>query len=178
MKSRDLPPFLLMHNPIQCYDWGSHNALTHLFGIENPDGKPQAELWMGAHPNGCSEVNLAGSTQKLSAFIDAAPAAVLGEATAARFGSLPYLFKVLCAEKALSIQVHPSKAQAEAGFAKEETAGIPSKSGNRNYKDPNHKPELVFALTAYQAMNGFRTVPAILALLDRISMPVLNSCSE
>ncbi|PNO58711.1 MULTISPECIES: mannose-6-phosphate isomerase, class I [Aeromonas] len=178
MKSRDLPPFLLMHNPIQCYDWGSHNALTHLFGIENPDGKPQAELWMGAHPNGCSEVNLTDSTQKLSAFIDAAPAAVLGEATAARFGSLPYLFKVLCAEKALSIQVHPSKAQAEAGFAKEETAGIPSKSGNRNYKDPNHKPELVFALTAYQAMNGFRTVPAILALLDRISLPVLGELTK
>ncbi|MFB3239879.1 mannose-6-phosphate isomerase, class I [Aeromonas salmonicida] len=178
MSSRDLPSFLLMQNPIQGYDWGSHDALTTLFGISNPTGKPQAELWMGAHPNGCSEVTLAGSAQKLSAVIDAAPAAVLGEATVTRFGSLPFLFKVLCAEKALSIQVHPSKAQAEAGFAKEEAAGIPIKAGNRNYKDPNHKPELVFALTPYQAMNGFRAIPAILALFDRMALPVLTDLTE
>lgn len=173
MSSRDLPSFLLMQNPIQGYDWGSHDSLTTLFGIPNPTGKPQAELWMGAHPNGCSEVTLAGSAQKLSAVIDTAPAAALGEATVTRFGSLPFLFKVLCAEKALSIQVHPSKAQAEAGFAKEEAAGIPIKAGNRNYKDPNHKPELVFALTPYQAMNGFRAIPAILALFERVKLAAI-----
>lgn len=173
MSSRDLPSFLSMQNPIQGYDWGSHDALTTLFGIPNPAGKPQAELWMGAHPNGCSEVVLAGQAQKLSTLIENTPAAVLGEATQARFGSLPFLFKVLCAEKALSIQVHPSKAQAEAGFAKEEAAGISPKAANRNYKDPNHKPELVFALTPYQAMNGFRAIPAILALFERVKLPAL-----
>lgn len=173
MSSRDLPSFLLMQNPIQGYDWGSHDALTTLFGIPNPAGKPQAELWMGAHPNGCSEVTLAGDVQKLSTLIESAPAAVLGDATVARFGSLPFLFKVLCAEKALSIQVHPSKAQAEAGFAKEEAAGISPTAANRNYKDPNHKPELVFALTPYQAMNGFRAIPAILALFDAMALPAL-----
>ncbi|HCH53479.1 MAG TPA: mannose-6-phosphate isomerase, class I [Aeromonas sp.] len=173
MSSRDLPSFLLMQNPIQGYDWGSHDALTTLFGIPNPAGKPQAELWMGAHPNGCSEVTLAGDVQKLSTLIERAPADVLGDATVARFGSLPFLFKVLCAEKALSIQVHPSKAQAEAGFAKEEAAGISPKAANRNYKDPNHKPELVFALTPYQAMNGFRAIPAILALFDAMALPAL-----
>ncbi|CAJ1874137.1 Mannose-6-phosphate isomerase [Aeromonas hydrophila] len=173
MSSRDLPSFLSMQNPIQGYDWGSHDALTTLFGIPNPAGKPQAELWMGAHPNGCSEVVLAGQAQKLSTLIESAPAAVLGEATQTRFGSLPFLFKVLCAEKALSIQVHPSKAQAEAGFAKEEAAGISPKAANRNYKDPNHKPELVFALTPYQAMNGFRAIPAILALFERVKLPAL-----
>lgn len=173
MSSRDLPSFLLMQNPIQGYDWGSHDALTTLFGIPNPAGKPQAELWMGAHPNGCSEVTLAGNVQKLSTLIERAPAAVLGDATVARFGSLPFLFKVLCAEKALSIQVHPSKTQAEAGFAKEEAAGISPKAANRNYKDPNHKPELVFALTPYQAMNGFRAIPAILALFDAMALPAL-----
>ncbi|MGY3943100.1 mannose-6-phosphate isomerase, class I [Aeromonas tecta] len=178
MSSSDLPSFLLMKNPIQGYDWGSHDALTRLFGIPNPDNKPQAELWMGAHPNGCSEVSLAGSAQKLSAVIDAAPAATLGEATVARFASLPFLFKVLCAEKALSIQVHPSKAQAEVGFAKEEATGIPLKAGNRNYKDPNHKPELVFALTPYQAMNGFRAIPAILALFGRVNVPALCDLVE
>lgn len=174
MSCRDLPSFLLMQNPIQGYDWGSHDALTTLFGIPNPDDQPQAELWMGAHPNGCSEVTIAGSAQKLSTLIEAAPAAVLGEATQARFASLPFLFKVLCAEKALSIQVHPSKAQAEAGFAREEAAGIPLKAGHRNYKDPNHKPELVFALTPYQAMNGFRALPAILALFERVKLPALG----
>ncbi|THJ46181.1 MULTISPECIES: mannose-6-phosphate isomerase, class I [Aeromonas] len=173
MSSSDLPSFLLMQNPIQGYDWGSHDSLTTLFGIPNPQGKPQAELWMGAHPNGCSEVTLAGSVQKLSTVIDRAPAAALGEATFARFGSLPFLFKVLCAEKALSIQVHPSKAQAEAGFAKEEAAGIDIKASNRNYKDPNHKPELVFALTPYQAMNGFRAIPAILALFERVNLAAI-----
>ncbi|WP_429151067.1 mannose-6-phosphate isomerase, class I [Aeromonas veronii] len=173
MSSSDLPSFLLMQNPIQGYDWGSHDSLTTLFGIPNPQGKPQAELWMGAHPNGCSEVTLAGSVQKLSSVIDRAPAAALGEVTFARFGSLPFLFKVLCAEKALSIQVHPSKAQAEAGFAKEEAAGIDIKASNRNYKDPNHKPELVFALTPYQAMNGFRAIPAILALFERVNLAAI-----
>ncbi|MFM4678250.1 mannose-6-phosphate isomerase, class I [Aeromonas media] len=173
MSSRDLPSFLLMQNPIQGYDWGSHDALTTLFGIPNPAGKPQAELWMGAHPNGCSEVVLAGDVQKLSTLIERAPAAVLGDATQARFGSLPFLFKVLCAEKALSIQVHPSKAQAEAGFAREEAAGIDIKASNRNYKDPNHKPELVFALTPYQAMNGFRAIPAILALFERVKLAAI-----
>ncbi|WP_041208593.1 mannose-6-phosphate isomerase, class I [Aeromonas jandaei] len=173
MSSSDLPSFLLMQNPIQGYDWGSHDSLTTLFGIANPQGKPQAELWMGAHPNGCSDVVVAGQTQKLSTLIERAPAAVLGEATLTRFGSLPFLFKVLCAEKALSIQVHPSKAQAEAGFAKEEAAGIDAKAANRNYKDPNHKPELVFALTPYQAMNGFRAIPAILALFERVNLPAI-----
>lgn len=173
MSSSDLPSFLLMQNPIQGYDWGSHDSLTTLFGIANPQGKPQAELWMGAHPNGCSDVVVAGQTQKLSTLIERAPATVLGEATLARFGSLPFLFKVLCAEKALSIQVHPSKAQAEAGFAKEEAAGIDAKAANRNYKDPNHKPELVFALTPYQAMNGFRDIPAILALFERINLAAI-----
>ncbi|MGN5063455.1 mannose-6-phosphate isomerase, class I [Aeromonas sp. 6P] len=167
------PPFFLMCNPIQDYVWGSRDSLTTLFGIKNPEGKPQAELWMGAHPNGCSEVTLAGETVKLSSLIDANPVAMLGEATQARFGSLPFLFKVLCAEQALSIQVHPSKTQAEAGFAKEEAAGIDAKAANRNYKDPNHKPELVFALTPYQAMNGFRAIPAILALFERVNLAAI-----
>ncbi|MGL4249793.1 MAG: mannose-6-phosphate isomerase, class I [Aeromonas sp.] len=174
MNISDLPSFLLMQNPIQGYEWGSHDALTTLFGTPNPGGKPQAELWMGAHPNGCSNITLAGQSQKLSALIEGAPAAVLGNATLARFGCLPFLFKVLCAKKALSIQVHPNKAQAEAGFAKEEAAGIDAKASNRNYKDPNHKPELVFALTPYQAMNGFRAIPTILALFERVNLPAIT----
>jgi mannose-6-phosphate isomerase len=88
---------------------------------------------------------------------------------------LPYLFKVLAAEKALSIQVHPSKTQAEIGFAREEADGIPRNAGNRNYKDPNHKPELVFALTPYQAMNGFREIEEIVARFKTLNIAVLDN---
>ncbi|PJG57918.1 mannose-6-phosphate isomerase, class I [Aeromonas cavernicola] len=174
MSCRDLPSFFLMQNPIQHYNWGSSRALTTLFGIANPAGQPQAELWMGAHPNGCSDVLLAGHRQPLSDLIAAAPNALLGEYTATHVGSLPFLFKVLCAEQALSIQVHPSKTQAEIGFAKEEAAGIDPKASQRNYKDTNHKPELVFALTPYQAMNGFRPIPVIVALLERVQLAPLR----
>lgn len=166
--------FFLMNNPIQSYDWGSRDALTRLFGIANPDGKPQAELWMGTHPNGCSEIALEGQPTKLSALITRDPTTALGAATAQRFGSLPFLFKVLAAEKALSIQVHPSKAQAEEGFARDNAAGLAPDAPNRNYRDDNHKPELVFALTPYQAMNGFRTIAAILALFQRVNLAPLS----
>ncbi|MGE6289550.1 mannose-6-phosphate isomerase, class I [Aeromonas media] len=173
-----LPTALLMKNPIQGYDWGSPDALTRLFGIQNPGNKPQAELWMGAHANGCSLVEVGGLSVRLSELIAGRPLAMLGESTVVRFGSLPFLFKVLCAEKALSIQVHPSKAQAEAGFAREEVAGIAVDAPHRNYQDDNHKPELVFALTPYQAMNGFREFGAILALFERVAAASLAPLVE
>ncbi|GAA4494936.1 mannose-6-phosphate isomerase, class I [Pseudaeromonas paramecii] len=168
-----VPAFYLMNNPIQHYDWGSRVALTQLFGMANPDNRPQAELWMGAHPNGCSEVICDGVVTKLSDLIARDPVAALGSATAERFGSLPFLFKVLCADKALSVQVHPSKAQAEAGYAKDNAAGLAANAPNRNYRDDNHKPELVFALTPYQAMNGFRPLAQILALFERAAVAEL-----
>ncbi len=165
--------FYLMNNPIQHYDWGSREALSRLFGIANPDQQPQAELWMGAHPNGCSQVDSDGLATKLSDLIAREPVATLGASTAQRFGSLPFLFKVLCADKALSVQVHPSKAQAEAGYAKDNAAGLAANAANRNYRDDNHKPELVFALTPYQAMNGFRPLAEILALFERLALAEL-----
>lgn len=148
------PTFFLMNNVIQNYAWGSTTSVNQLFGIENPTGEPQAEVWMGAHPNGCSMVTVNGEETKLSSLIAQDMNAFLSEEVANRFGELPYLFKVLAAEKALSIQVHPNKQQAELGFALEEKQGIPLTAANRNYKDPNHKPELVYALTEYQAMNA------------------------
>ncbi|OLQ73069.1 mannose-6-phosphate isomerase, class I [Photobacterium proteolyticum] len=158
------PCFFRMHNVIQDYAWGSTTSIESLFGIANPEGNPQAEIWMGAHPNGCSQIDVEGETTRLADFIAADKAATIGVETDDQFGELPYLFKVLAAEKALSIQVHPSKAQAEVGFAKEQDAGIPLSAGHRNYKDPNHKPELVYALTPYQAMNGFREIGQIVSL--------------
>jgi len=100
--------------------------------------------------------------------------AFLSEEVTNRFGELPYLFKVLAAEKALSIQVHPNKQQAELGFALEEKQGIPLTAANRNYKDPNHKPELVYALTEYQAMNGFRPTSEIISFFSELAIPELQ----
>jgi len=163
-----------MSNVIQDYAWGSVTSIQTLFGIDNLQQKPQAEIWMGAHPNGCSHVDVAGEHQRLDDFINVNPTEALGQAAYERYGELPYLFKVLAAEKALSIQVHPSKAQAESGFAKEEQIGIDISSASRNYKDPNHKPELVYALTPYQAMNGFRDFAEILANFKALNIAQLD----
>ncbi|OQP70159.1 mannose-6-phosphate isomerase, class I [Vibrio cholerae] len=167
-----------MTNPIQNYAWGSKTALQQLFELENPNDDPQAELWMGAHPNGCSGIAINGKIVQLSDFIAQNPNLILGEYTARQFGELPYLFKILAAEKALSIQVHPNKQQAERGFAQEEQLGIALTAAQRNYKDPNHKPELVYALTEYQAMNGFRANQEILNYFIELSIdeiqPLVN----
>ena len=165
--------FFPMENVIQDYIWGSRTSINELLGIKNPDNQHQAEVWMGAHPNGCSKIKIDGKAQLLSDFINQDKATVLTNATEKKFGELPYLFKVLAAGEALSVQVHPSKAQAEAGFAKEEKAGIPRNAGNRNYKDPNHKPELVYALTPYQAMNGFREFDETIALFHKVNVTVI-----
>lgn len=165
--------FFPMTNVIQNYAWGSTTSVNQLFGIENPNGEPQAEVWMGAHPNGCSMVESQSTTTKLSELIGSDMNAFLSEKVAKRFGELPYLFKILAAEKALSIQVHPNKQQAEAGFAREEQQGIELSAANRNYKDPNHKPELVYALTSYQAMNGFRATEEIIANFTRLDIAEL-----
>ncbi|ELN9000731.1 mannose-6-phosphate isomerase, class I [Vibrio cholerae] len=162
--------FFPMTNLIQNYAWGSKTALQQLFDLENPTHAPQAELWMGAHPNGCSGIAINGKIVQLSDFIAQNPNLILGENTARQFGELPYLFKILAAENALSIQVHPNKQQAERGFAQEEQLGIALTAAHRNYKDPNHKPELVYALTEYQAMNGFRANQEILNYFIELSI--------
>ncbi|QZN97623.1 mannose-6-phosphate isomerase [Symbiopectobacterium purcellii] len=159
-----------MRNSIQYYAWGSTTALTELYGIENKDNRPMAELWMGAHPKSSSWVlNEQGEEQRLRDVISDAPVETLGASIATQFGELPFLFKVLCAAQPLSIQVHPSKSAAEQGFAKENRLAIPLDAPHRNYKDANHKPELVFALTPFQAMNGFREHDDIVALLQPVA---------
>lgn len=159
-----------MHNGVQNYAWGSKDALTTLYGITDPQGRPMAELWMGAHPKSSSQVeNAEGQILSLRDQISADLDGQLGKKVAKRFGELPFLFKVLCADQPLSIQVHPSKGAAEIGFAKENAAGIPLDAAERNYKDPNHKPELVYALTPFQAMNGFRELRDIVSLLQPVA---------
>ena len=157
-------------NSVQNYAWGSKTALTELYGIANPSQQPMAELWMGAHPKSSSRIEGAdGKAVSLRDVIEHDKATLLGESVAKRFGELPFLFKVLCAAQPLSIQVHPNKHNSEIGFAKENAAGIPMDAAERNYKDPNHKPELVFALTPFVAMNAFREFSEIVSLLQPVS---------
>lgn len=157
-------------NSVQNYAWGSKTALTELYGVANPEGLPMAELWMGAHPKSSSKIQDAqGQTLALREVIDADKTALLGAPVAERFGELPFLFKVLCADQPLSIQVHPNKQASEEGFARENAAGIPLDAAERNYKDPNHKPELVFALTPFLAMNAFREFSEIVSLLQPVA---------
>jgi len=158
-----------LNNSLQYYDWGSTTALTALYGIADPQGRPLAELWMGAHPKSPSTLVTEGQPRSLRDAIARDPVAMLGRAVADRFGELPFLFKVLCAAKALSVQAHPDKHAAAAGFARENAAGIAPDAPQRSYKDASHKPELLYALTPFQALNGFRERPEMVSLLSAVA---------
>jgi len=152
------------------YEWGSRTAIPQLLG-EEPDGRPAAELWFGAHADDPSP---AGG-RPLDEVIAADPVGLLGAGVVDRFGpQLPFLLKILAAEKALSIQVHPNREQAMAGFAAEDAAGVERNAPNRNYRDANHKPELICALTPFDALCGFRPVAATRALLAELALPELR----
>ena len=159
----------LMENTIQEYAWGSYTAIPELLGNVSPAKTPQAELWMGAHPKAPSMVKCDGNWKSLLELIEKNPQDILGEKVAEKFdNSLPYLFKVLAAAKPLSIQAHPSRDQAKQGFERENRQGIPIDAFNRNYKDDNHKPECICALTLFWALNGFRKISGILTLMEKI----------
>ena len=112
-----------LRNPLRRYAWGSPDRLARFLGVA-PDGTPQAELWLGAHPSDPSEVWCDGRWVPLPALIAADPAGVLGPVVLQRFGpQLPFLLKVLAAAEPLSLQVHPDAVQARAGFEREEAAG-------------------------------------------------------
>ncbi|MCJ7616664.1 MAG: mannose-6-phosphate isomerase, class I, partial [Desulfobacterales bacterium] len=116
----------LMKNTIQEYAWGSYTAIADLLGNKAPSIKPQAELWMGAHPKAPSLVKYDDKWLSLLDLIKQSPADILGKDIAVKFGNkLPYLFKVLAASKPLSIQAHPSIKQAKEGFERENRLGIP-----------------------------------------------------
>ncbi|MFG3508268.1 mannose-6-phosphate isomerase, class I [Streptomyces sp. NPDC047821] len=159
-----------LSNTVRPYAWGSTTAIPELLGVA-PTGEPQAEMWMGAHPGAPSRVARAGQpAQPLSALIEADPARELGPAAVAKFGPrLPFLLKILAAAAPLSLQVHPDLTQAREGHAAEERAGIPIDAPHRNYKDANHKPELICALTPFEGFCGFRApdrTADLLAALD------------
>lgn len=161
---------LPLQNIIQDYTWGSTVHIARLMGKSVPSNAPQAEVWMGAHPKAPSRVG----DKTLLEMIDADPQAMLGNATIERFGKhLPFLFKLLAAGQPLSIQAHPNLDQARKGFALENAAGIPLDAPNRNYKDDNHKPEILCAISEFWGLNGFRRIPKLIELLDEVGLPTL-----
>jgi mannose-6-phosphate isomerase len=165
----------LLENTVQEYAWGSYTAIPELLGNDSPSRVPQAELWMGAHPKAPSMATCNGKQRSLLELVEKHPKEILGKKVAEKFQNrLPYLLKVLAAAKPLSIQAHPSLDQAKKGFEKENRLGIPFDALNRNYKDDNHKPECICALSDFWALNGFRKIPEMMTLLQRICPPEME----
>jgi mannose-6-phosphate isomerase len=158
-----------LRNTIQEYAWGSHTSIPELLGTPSPSDKPQAELWMGAHPKAPSLAVTDDGLRPLDELIRLEPEAILGKRVSERFGGrLPFLFKVLAAAEPLSIQAHPTLEQARAGYARENEMGLPLDAPDRNYRDDNHKPEILCALTPFWVLNGFRRIDRIVDLLETI----------
>lgn len=165
----------LLECTVMPYAWGSRSAIAELTGRPTPTSGPEAELWMGAHPMAPSRIVRAGNAATLADVIAKDPVRELGAAVAKEFGPrLPFLLKVLAAAEPLSIQAHPSMEQAQAGFADEEKNGVPRDAGHRNYKDASHKPELLCALTPFDALCGFRAIPATIELFERLGVSALD----
>lgn len=163
-----------LENQIKDYAWGSYTAMGELFDLPNTDNQPQAEMWLGAHSAGCSYIITANGKENLATRIASNPEKILGKNTAEHFSHLPFLLKILSAAMPLSIQVHPNKQSAERGFVRENQAGIPLNAPHRNYKDDNHKPELIYALTEFQALNGFREINEIISLFQLANITSLQ----
>ena len=147
---------------LQNYAWGSGSYIQELIGISTPE--PLAELWLGAHHKAPARIN----GQTLDAFLKAKPH--LAGTSYSEEQPLPYLMKVLAAQKPLSIQVHPNKDQALAGFERENKQGLPLDDPKRNYRDANHKLELICALTPFEAMCGFRAFDRIAEALQTVGL--------
>ncbi|MDV7137002.1 MULTISPECIES: mannose-6-phosphate isomerase, class I [Actinomycetes] len=166
----------LLDGVVRPYAWGSRTAIAALRGMPTPSAHPEAELWFGAHPAAPAIVRDDARENTLLEVIDADPRAELGTLCAERYdGRLPFLMKILAAEEPLSLQAHPSLQQAKEGFARENERGIDVGAPDRNYRDENHKPELVVALSEFHALAGFRDVRETVDLLRVLQVPELDS---
>jgi mannose-6-phosphate isomerase len=160
---------LRMVNPVMHYAWGSKSFIQTLLGDKDKVGQPQAELWLGAHPKASSQIQNGDKLDDLHYIIAEDPNDFLGSRTARTYhDQLPFLLKVLAAEQPLSIQVHPNHKQAREGFARENKLSIQFDAANRNYKDTHPKPELLVALTEFQALCGFRSLYELGWLVGRL----------
>ncbi|HEX6683287.1 MAG TPA: mannose-6-phosphate isomerase, class I [Candidatus Limnocylindrales bacterium] len=162
---------LVLQNIIRGYPWGSREVIANVQGRPVPSPEPEAELWIGAHPDAPSIVD----GQPLDKLIEAAPERFLGASTVSRFGPrLPYLMKLLAAEQPLSVQAHPDPQQARTGYEAEDAAGVPKGSPERSYVDPFHKPELLVALGDFEALCGFRPLDESIAVFRGLGLPELD----
>ena len=160
-----------IENVLRDYAWGSTTAIAALLGRPE-SGSPEAELWIGAHPDSPSMARVPedGTSTPLDALIARDPDHFLGADSVARFGPrLPFLAKILAAAQPLSLQVHPSLEQAKAGFARENADGVAPDAPHRNYRDDNHKPEMIFALTPFEALCGFRPAAGTRMILQHVA---------
>lgn len=148
----------LLRNGVQTYGWGSVEAIPRFLGTE-PDGGPVAEVWIGTHPIKPSYVDETTELKEVA-------------------GDLPFMVKLLAADRPLSLQVHPSRAEAIAGYAEEEAAGIPLDAPHRVFKDANHKPEMVYALSTFDSLIGFRPTAEVLRVLSPIDTPLAQQLAE
>ncbi|MFW0792592.1 mannose-6-phosphate isomerase, class I [Gordonia sp. CPCC 205515] len=167
----------ILEGVVRPYAWGSRTAIASLRGKPVPSPHPEAELWFGAHPAGPAGcIGDDGRTDSdLLSVIDADRPSTLGDATANRFdGRLPFLLKVLAAEEPLSLQAHPSAEQAREGFERENARGVPIDAANRNYRDAWHKPELLVAITEFEALAGFRDPAITVELLRELQVSELD----
>ncbi|WP_422362195.1 mannose-6-phosphate isomerase, class I [Reichenbachiella sp.] len=147
-----MPKLFSIQGKVQNYAWGGNCYIPDLLSISAKE-KPYAEYWLGAHVN--APAVLTSTNTSLSEFIQDCPKEILGAKIESKFGRLPFLFKVLDVNDMLSIQVHPTKVEAEIGFAKENELKIPITAPHRNYKDDNHKPEIMVALSEFWLLHGF-----------------------
>ena len=155
MRGRSTPALIPLTPHLRRYDWGDHGYIQGILSLP-ADDTPCAEAWYGAHPTGPSEARLLTDRRPLDAVLAHDPD-LLGPSHEA----LPFLLKILAAARPLSIQVHPNAAQAAAGFAAEQAAGVPLDAPHRRFRDPHHKPELLVALTPFEALCGFRALDEI-----------------
>ncbi|WP_425863663.1 mannose-6-phosphate isomerase, class I [Arthrobacter sp. TWP1-1] len=165
-------------NVMRDYPWGSSTAIAELLGAQ-PSGGPEAELWMGAHPDSPSIASTPDGPVSLDQLISEHPLSTLGEEVHAAFGAkLPFLVKLLAANQALSLQVHPTLERASERFADEEAAGVPRDAAHRNYKDENHKPEMILALTPFEALCGFRPCAEAAELFRAVGAAIASTGAE
>jgi len=154
---------------IRNYDWGGVEFLSKLLTRSNPKQEPMAEYWLGAHDSASSILVTENDEIGLNQFIEKDKEKALGKTVSKKFGRLPYLLKVLDVRDMLSIQVHPAKHEAEIEFTRENKERIPVNAPHRNYKDDNHKPELMVALGDFWLLHGFKPVEKLRMTLGSIS---------
>lgn len=157
-----------LQGTIMNYAWGGADFLPQLLRVPNSEHRPFAEYWLGAHASSSSFIKKEGESVFLKDAISNEPDRFLGEKVHQQYKGLPFLLKILDVASILSIQVHPTIEQAIEGFDREEAAGIPIDATHRNYKDRNHKPEMLVALSDFWLLHGFKSPELITQMLEDI----------